>query len=574
MLKRFLRKKRGRNPEKFWKFIAVIILFLVSLTIALPGLPYFKVGSLAIGKKISEMKIRLGLDLQGGTYLVYRAELDQLKPSERTESLDGVRDVIERRVNAFGVAEPIIQTSQAGNEYRLVVELAGVNDVGKAIAMIGETPTLDFREQKTPDDVKYTDEQKKEIVAQNDAQLKLANQVLEEAKKPGSDFAALAQKYSEDPGSKDKGGDLDFFKKGMMVPEFDAVAFNPDFKKDTVWPELVKTQYGYHILKKTDERGDGDNKEVKISHILFTTKNADYNENALAQDPFKQTGLTGKQLERADVIFDPNTGEPQVSLTFNGEGADLFRQITERNVEKRVPIFLDGEPITMPVIRSVIADGKAVISGNFSIEEAKNLQKRLNEGALPVPITLIQQQNIGASLGQESLDKSLLAGAIGFIIVAFFMIIIYRWPGIVAAIALFTYTLILVSIFKLSGITLSLSGIAGLILSIGIAVDANVLIFERIREELRRGRNKSLAISEGFKRAWPSIRDGNASTIITCVVLISFGTGMVKGFAISLLVGVLLSMFTAIVVTRAILDFFLKNEKKATWWWGVKDNER
>ena len=570
MLKKIRSKRIIKDPQKFWKFVAVLVLCLSAFVIALPGVPYFKIGNFELGRKISELKIRLGLDLQGGTYLVYRAELDQLKSTEKGESLEGVRDVIERRVNAFGVAEPIVQTSKAGEESRLIVELAGIKDVGKAISMIGETPTLDFREMKSPDDVKYTDEQKKQIESENAAKLELANKTLAEAKKSGSDFSELAKKYSEDPGSGSKGGDLDFLKKGAMVPEFEAVAFNPDFKKDTVWPELVKTQFGYHILKKTDERGEGDNQEVKISHILFFTKNAEYDEQSLMQDPFKKTALTGKQLERADVVFDPNTSEPQVSLTFNSEGADIFRQITEKNLEKRVPIFLDGEPITMPVIRSIITDGKAVISGNFTLEDAKTLQKRLNEGALPVPITLIQQQNIGASLGQESLNKSLLAGLIGFLIVISFMITIYRWPGIVASFALLTYTFILVSLFKISGITLSLSGIAGLILSIGIAVDANVLVFERIREEFKRGRKKSLAIQEGFKRAWPSIRDGNASTVITCVVLISFGTGMVKGFAIALLIGVLLSMFTAIVVTKTVLEFLSKKEDGGGWWWGVK----
>lgn len=557
---------------KFWKFIGVIVLAVVALAIASPGLPYFHLGSWQIGQKISAMKIKLGLDLQGGTHLVYQADLSHVDPKQYSDSLEGVRDVIDRRINAFGISEPVVQTSKTGNDYKVIVDLAGVKDVTQAINMIGETPTLDFRESRNPDDAKLSDEQRQEVQKRNQAKLDQAQKVLAETKQ-GKDFAELAKQYSEDPGSKDNGGDLDFFKKGQMVKEFEDVAFNPDFKVGQVWPELVKTQYGYHILKKTDERGDGDNKEVKISHILFATENEEYDEQMLQADPFKPTGLTGKQLERADVVFDPNTGEPQVSLTFNSEGRDLFRDITERNLGKRVPIYLDGQPITMPVIRSVIPDGKAVISGSFSLDEAKKLQQRLNEGALPVPITLVQQQTVGASLGQESLDRSVIAGIVGFLLVAFFMITIFRWPGIVATLALIIYTMLLVSIFKILGITLTLSGIAGLILSIGMAVDANVLVFSRMREEFLSGKPKSISISEGFRRAWPSIRDGNTSTIITCFVLIFFGTGMVKGFAIALVIGVFLSIFTAIFVTRTLLEFLIRTEKIGPWW-GIKINPK
>lgn len=561
---------KPKDPVKFWRFIAVIILTIVALIIAAPGIPYFKIGSWEVGRQISELKIRLGLDLQGGTYLVYQADLSRVDPASYADSLEGARDVIERRVNAFGVAEPIVQTSKTGDDYKVIVELAGIKEVSKAISMIGETPTLDFREERNPDEAKLSDQQKQTAIEKNKAQLAKATQVLAEAKSGAKDFTDLAKQYSEDPSAEMNGGDLDFFKKGAMVPEFENVAFNSDFKVDQVWPELVKTDYGYHILKKTEERGEGDNLEVKISHILFITEGEEYDQNLLAADPYKLTGLTGKQLERADVVFDPNTNEPQVSLTFDNEGKDLFAGITERNLNKKVPIFLDNKIITNPVIQSVISDGKAVISGDFTVEEAKQLQQRLNEGALPVPISLVQQQTIGASLGQESLDKSLIAGAVGFILVAFFMVAIFRWPGIVAVAVLIIYTFLTIVLFKILGVTLTLSGIAGLILSIGIAVDANVLIFSRIREELYLGKVKHIAISEGFRRAWPSIRDGNASTIITCFVLIFFGTGMVRGFATTLVIGLFLSIFTAIVLTRTILDFFVRDDTISHWWWGVK----
>ncbi len=538
-----------------------MILFLVFFVISLPGLPYFKIGSWEIGRKISELKINLGPDLQGGTYLVYKADLSQLESSQYTDSLEGVRDVIERRVNAFGIAEPIIYTSHTGEDYKINIELAGIKDVNEAIKMIGETPILEFKEIKDKEEARWSEEEAQKIKAINQGKMDLAKKTLEEAKSGKKDFSELAKEFSEDPSAKENGGVLDFFKKGMMVPAFDEVAFKDDFKKGDVYSELVKSDFGYHIIKKIDERGEGEEKEVKAMHILFTTEDEEYNQQLLYAEPFKQTGLTGKQLDRADVNFDQNTGEPQVSLTFDSEGRELFRQITERNLHKTAPIFLDGEIITNPTVQSVIADGRAVITGNFSLDEAKKLARRLNEGALPVPVTLIHQKTIGASLGQDSLDKSLMAGLIGFIIVALFMIFIYRTSGLIAVFALALYSLILVGLFKIIGITLTLSGIAGLILSIGMAVDANILIFERIREEFLVKKRKEVAIAEGFRRAWPSIRDGNVSTIITCLVLMFVSTGMVRGFATALLIGVLLSMFTAIFVTRVLLEVFNRRDR-------------
>lgn len=556
------KKMRGKEGKKIGKAFAIILLFLGALTISLPGLPDFKLGNWEIGRSISELKINLGPDLQGGTYLVYKADLSQLEPDQYTDSLEGVRDVIERRVNAFGIAEPIIYTSHSADEYRINIELAGIKDVNEAIKMIGETPILEFKEVRDKEEAKWTSEEAEKIKVINQSAKERAQKVLEEAKKGEKDFAELAKEHSEDPSATQNGGDLGFFKKGMMVPAFDEAVFKDDFKKGEVYPELVKSDFGYHIIKKIDERGEGEDREVQAMHILFATKNEEYNEELLYADPFKQTGLTGKQLDRADVVFDPNTGAPQVSLTFDAEGRELFRQITERNLEKTAPIFLDGEMITNPTVQAVITDGRAVITGNFSLDEAKKLARRLNEGALPVPVSLIHQKTVGASLGKDSLEKSLMAGAIGFMIVSFFMVAIYGFSGAIAVFALSVYALLLVSLFKLIGITLTLSGIAGLILSVGMAVDANILIFERIREELLVKRRMSVAIAEGFRRAWPSIRDGNVSTVITCLVLMFVSTGMVRGFATALLIGVLLSMFSAIFVTRVTLEIFSRDKEQ------------
>jgi preprotein translocase subunit SecD len=340
---------------------------------------------------------------------------------------------------------------------------------------------------------------------------------------------------------------------------FDKVLFAENFPVGSVWPELVESQYGFHVMKKIEEKGEGDAKEVRASHVLIP-------KYVLEQFPdlqYKATGLTGKNLENASVSYQgQGVGAPQVSLQFDGEGTALFADLTKRNLGKRIAILIDGVIVTAPTVQSEILNGEAVITGNYTTSEASALVKRLNEGALPVPISLESQQSIDASLGAEALRQSLFAGLIGLAAVAVFMVVYYRFLGFVAVVALVFYSAMLLAIFKLSAytpfnITLSLSGIAGFVLSIGMAVDANVLIFERTREELAYGKNIFKSIDEGFRRAWPSIRDGNFSTLITTFILIGMGTGFVKGFALILTIGVLLSMFTAVVLVRVALRFLI-----------------
>ncbi len=384
----------------------------------------------------------LGLDLQGGTHLIYEADMKDIAANRAGDAMDGVRDVIERRVNLFGVTEPLVQIE---GKNRLVVELAGIKEVEQAIKMIGETPFLEFREESTREQ---------------------------------------------------------------------AAAF-------------YKQQTGKDMP-------------------------------AQAEGPFfLPTALTGKDLARSDIRFNQTTGAPEVDLEFNDRGKQLFADMTTKNVGKRIAIYLDGGVITAPTVQEPIKEGKAVISGKFTVDEAKTLVKRLNAGALPVPIKLISQQTIGATLGQDSLAKSLKAGIYGFLLVALFMILYYRLPGFLASAALVIYTLIVLAIFNLIPVTLTLAGIAGLILSIGMAVDANVLIFERMREELAAGRSLNLAIEDGFSRAWPSIRDSNLTTLITALALFWFGSGTIKGFAIALSIGILVSMFSAIIITKTFLQLIL-----------------
>ena len=534
---------------KLRKKVWLIFVGIIGLSILAGFVDYPKGPDIKIGEYFKEIKVHLGLDLLGGAHLVYEADTSQIPSSDKASALEGVRDVIERRVNAFGVSEPIIQTNRKGDAWRVIVELAGVKDVNQAIEMIGETPLLEFKEEKTEE---LTDEQKSAIEAINEEIKKKAEEILQQALLPGADFAALADEYSQDPGNTDfetgekKGGDLGLFTKDMMMPEFSEVVFDK-LGVGEIYPELVETQFGYHIIKKTGVQDD----QSQASHILFRKQSTE------GTPTFVNTGLSGKQLERAAVEFEPNTNEPQVALEFNSEGKDLFAEITERNVDKIVGIYLDGSPISMPRVNEPIREGRAVITGQFTLEEAKLLAQRLNAGALPVPITLISQQNVGASLGKVSVEKSLFAGLVGLVLVALFMIVYYRLPGLLSVIALIIYALLILAIFKLVPVTLTLAGIAGFILSVGMAVDANILIFERTKEELREGKNISMAIEEGFKRAWPSIRDSNISSLITCIILAWFGTSIVQGFAVTLGIGILVSMFSAITVTRTFMRLII-----------------
>ncbi|OGI26481.1 MAG: protein-export membrane protein SecD [Candidatus Moranbacteria bacterium RBG_13_45_13] len=543
------------NQRKIWiKFLLVVALFLATALVAYPkdiSKPAW------LGEFLSNFKINLGLDLQGGIHLIYRADMSAVESGKEQDALNGLQDVIERRGNAFGVAEPLIETSKSGGEQRLIVELAGIKDIEAAKAMIKETPFLEFKRlepadsadradvaELSPEDQKYNAEQKKK-----------AEDILKQIQN-GADFSELAKQYSEDPGSKDKGGDLDFVKRGTFVPEFDQILFDSDLASGQVWPQVVESQFGYHIIKKLEERGEGSDKEVHAQHILLMIKTPPVPEQAMPN--FIETGLSGKNLKRSDVQFMSQSGKPEVGIEFDSEGTKIFAELTKENIGKQIAIFLDGQVISAPTVQAQISDGKAVITGDFTLDEAKKLAQRLNEGALPVPITLIGQQSVEASLGKISLDKSLKAGAIGILLVMIFMIIYYRFLGFIASVALVIYTTLMVAIFELSSvtpwsITLTLAGIAGFILSVGMAVDANILIFERTKEEIRGGRSVKGAIDEGFRRAWPSIRDSNISSIITSLILIWFGTGFVKGFAVTLLIGVLVSMFTAIVLVRTIL---------------------
>lgn len=408
-----------------WTRITAIVLLILGA-----GVGYFIYSSEAPGHSYN---FKYGLDLAGGTHLVYHADTSEVGSGDVSDAMNSLRDVIERRVNLFGVSEPLVQVETGGvgsvGDNRLIVELPGVTDIKDAIAAIGQTPTLDFR---------------------------LATAV------------------------------------------------------------GTTTQY-------------------------------------------VSTGLTGQYLQQAQLEFGGGgraalSNTPVILITFTSEGGAKFKDITEKNVGKSLGIFLDNVMISDPVIQEAIPGGKATITGSFTPEQAREIVRNLNFGALPVPISLLSSQTVGASLGAEALDASVFAGLIGLLLVAIFLVVWYRLPGLVAVVALVLYSILSLAIFKLIPVTLTVAGLAAFILSIGMAVDANILIFERTKEELKNGKGLHDAIAEGFNRAWTSIRDSNLSSIITGVILFWMGgTALIKGFALVFVIGVIISMFTAITVSRTLL---------------------
>jgi len=462
--------------QKYYIFWGVIILAILAGVFAYPSI--YNKGIGFVNQKLSwtlpsfpEKAYTLGLDLQGGVSLVYQADLSTT--DNKTIAMSGLRDVIERRVNMFGVSESIVQIQ---GQDRLLVELPGITNVQQAIEMIGQTPYLEFDEQRTEEETKKITDKITEV---------------QDAQKAGKDISKI-----------------------------------------TDWQLALQNPY------------------------------------------FKPTDLTGKYLTKATVVFDPTTYKPQIQLKFNDEGAKVFEEITARNIKKPIAIFLDGASIIdtngdgkvdaqdlyAPIVENKISGGEAVITGDMSTQKANSIALRLNSGALPVKIgSPISQETVGPTLGSVSLQKSLFAGLWGLLAVAVFMIVFYRLPGLLASIALVIYVAINLALFKLIPVTLTLAGIGGFVLSIGMAVDANILIFARMKEEIKSGKGLKEAIDEGFKRAWPSIRDSNFNSLIVCVILFTVATSFIKGFAFTLALGVLISLFSAIFITRIFLQVFVGN---------------
>lgn len=667
-------------------------------------------------------KVNLGLDLQGGSQLDYKVDLRNVPEKDRASIIDGIINVISKRVNGLGVSEPNIYPSVVGDEHHIIVELAGIKDLDQAKETVGKTIQLEFKEQRAKADPEHQQKVKDQatkaladskkaadfkIFAEGESQsnpgkvtfnqiteyqfkdqvpdsmaeelfklqpgqvadklidsageyaldangglvqltgfnivrlaeksnidrqinepkkvktahilvafkgasgadksvtrseeeaLKRAEEALGKLNqnKPEFSFENLAKEYSDDPSNKDKGGVIDQYidEKAGFAQEYKDASLALT-KADQISP-ITKSPFGFHIIKSLEVK-EPVNQTIKEDAIKYDR--LFYNSS---DDPWQETGLNGQFFQRADVEFD-QLYQPHVSITFSPEGAKKFEDLTAKNINKPIAIFVGGNLISAPNVNEKIVGGKAVITGSFTVKEAEELARDLNTGAIPAPVLLVGQYNIGASLGQDALHSSLIAGLIGFGLIALFMMIYYRFAGLIATVALAFYTVLLIFLIKCalpmwlslgisilvfgyliykilnnkesgpeklialvlscfvlfflsfllsSGVVLTLAGIAGVVLSIGMAVDANILIFERVKEELRDGRPLESAIHVGFDRAWSSIKDSNFSSLITCAILFYFGSSIIQGFAFNLAAGILVSMFSAISITRVLL---------------------
>ena len=684
-----------------------------------------------------DQKIHLGLDLQGGTQLDYKIDLRKVDEADQQAIIDGIKEIINRRVNSLGVSEPNIYTSVIADEHHIIVELAGIKDIEEAKAKVGKTIQLEFKErteqlaedkkeeihelannalnriksddnftliaseeeQAFPGRVEFRDaqdfviadslqseelkktldnlndgelhnslvetvdgfevtsqglqeksgfyivkklEEKIEEVEQNfekevhvrhivightdveqvpqnitrdrDTALTLIQEIQEKLEQ-GQPFEALAKEYSDEPVATETGGKLiEPVKEGSSYYDQNFTEAALTLTTGEI-SDVVETPFGYHIIKAeevTEPRTEmTEQKSFRFQALFYST----------VPDGWKSTGLTGEHFVRADVVAD-QFNNALVSIKFNDEGRKLFGELTENNVGKPMAIFVGGELISAPNVNEKILGGEAQITGNFTYEEASKLARDLNTGAIPAPIVLSGQYSIGASLGANALSQSMYAALVGLVLLLIYMMLYYRWTGLLANFALIIYAIILVFLIKIeipmtwsfglsliiysvliskilknedSGweklisffvasfvfffliflfsapIVLTLAGIAGVILSIGMAVDANVLIFERIKEEVNLNKPIKHAIEVGFERAWSSIRDSNYSSLITCSILLYFGTSIIKGFAINLAAGILVSMFTAITITRAFFDVMATSERgQKILMWGLK----
>lgn len=727
-----------------WQIIAIVIVALILGFLDLSPKWQKTILPFLSAEKPIVKNVNLGLDLQGGSQLDYKIDLRSVPEADQQSIVDGVLNVITKRVNGLGVAEPNIYTSKVGGETHIVVELAENANItqtdvttylgeGKLLAdltddekklvslekakeTVGKTIQLEFKEKKDqidpaekdkiqqeadttlskilggadfgvtgqeeqqayPEKVKYEktdfvfgdkipgsikdvltklqegqinrslveisgnytldqttgsmvedkglavvklDAVREEIknnrqvqvshilIAYKDAKnadasvtrtkdeaYNTAKEIKTKLEQEG-DFAILAQQNSDDKSNKESGGKLDVAVSGdgTYVYDFEQAALK--LQKDGDISDPVSTDFGYHIIKADKVETDVKEKQYQYETITYS----------LVPDPWKATGLTGKQFVHADVQLD-SFYQPYITIKFNDEGAKLFEEITGRNVGKPVAIFVGGNLISSPNVNEKIAGGSAQITGKFTTDEANNLARDLNTGAIPAPIVLSGEHTIGATLGQESLSKSLIAGLITLILIMAFMAFFYRLPGLLANLSLLVYLAIYLFLLKAqlnlgiaiiialiifafmivkilnshdhtwekvlsfvlscaafffltfllhSGVVLTLAGIAGIIISIGMAVDANVLIFERLKEELKTGKPYSAALEAAFHRAWNAIRDSNFNSLIVCAILFTFGSSIVKGFAFTLASGILVSMFTAITITRILMKAFI-----------------
>ncbi len=464
------------------QLILILLILAAAIYIVIPNSPGIHVAGIN-----KDFETRLGLDLVGGIQALLEADLPA-DAAITTESMRTAVNIVENRVNALGVNEPVVQ--QAGDR-RIVVELPGETDPEKALATLQQTGLMEF--------VDFSGVAYEEVAALQASETKVT-----------TDFGLTLE-------------------------------------------EAAKLEAELAASKPEDETGN----VIPAAYRVF------------------HTVMTGADLKNVRVETNQQTNELVIAFELSDEGTQIFKDYTTQHVNDILAIVLDGKIISAPSINEPITDGAGVISGNFTYETANTLAVQLRYGSLPIPLKVVEVRTVGPTLGQDSLQKSLLAGGIGFAIIILFMALYYRLPGLVADLAIIFYALLAFAIFRFIPVTLTLAGVAGFLLSTGSALDANILIFERIKEELRSGKTLRQAIDLGWRRAWPSIRDSNIATLITSGILFWFGSTygatFVKGFSITLALGVAVSLFTALVVSRTIMEIVIANFKSTNYarWFGI-----
>ncbi len=523
---------RGRY---MWMLLLTGI-FTVGATVSL--LPTFRVWTMSAEEKAqlvdnpdyinTERKaIKLGLDLRGGMHVVMEVDKSKLTPDEAADAVDRALEIIRNRVDKFGVAEPLIQ--KQGKD-RIVVELPGISDRSRATALIGQTAQLEFKLLEPAENLQS-------ILDRFDRALQSEKpEKAEPTPKPVTDIfgktqdSIAAQEPAEKPFStylQTAGGY--FFIQPEDVPR--------------VRELMAKAEVQAQIPPDVD--------------VLWSSKNEASQGRPLAGLYFvkKQVELSGKYLTFARENRDPQTGGPIVDFELNREGARIFRRLTGANIGKLLAIILDGRVVSAPVIQGQITNrGQITLGSAGTMEEAHDLAIILRAGALPAPVKIIESSLIGPSLGADSIQKGKFSGLVGIGFVILFMSVYYRFSGVIASFGMLLNFIFLVAILASLGLTLTLPGIAGIILTMGMSVDSNVLIFERIRDELRGGKTVRAAIEAGYSRALWTVIDSHVTTLITAIILFIFGTGPVKGFAVTLSWGITISLYTAVIVTRAIFE--------------------
>ena len=586
---------------RYGRTVIIIAVVVIAAGLVL-GFQTFSVGGFQRGSDNTLLGLSLGLDLQGGSHLVYQTNLVDPNTGARVEvtqdQMDALKLNIERRVNSSGLGEPIIQI--LGTD-RLLVQMPGLDDPARAKRIIGETARLEFKRRTfnvsrdlteitaadiagvtvdyLPDPSPATSTDQLATSTQDaQAETQLVALMVEFTEEGAAKFLPVFAKMNEsffryqiaqqeffqqlqqDPNavpSVDIVPDtLDISVEGKMSQRFTASAASTN--------RLDNTTYAF-VVPAEEDTGEQPTLQVAMDRV---GNNAQLLFTEIAGTVDEPIGLTGDNLSRAFPGQHTQSGIPIVNLEFDSEGTRIFGELTldivrkqeTEGVRDQIAIFLDDQELISPTVQTAITAGTAIIQGrDFTVERVRDISLQLEAGRLPVPIELIQERDVDAILGADSLAKSVVAGLVGLSLVLLFMTMYYRLPGLVASIALMIYATLVLALFKALPVTLTLSGVAAVILSIGMAVDANILIFERMKDELRAGRTLLSSINIGFDRAWPAIRDGNISTLITCGILFWFadqlGASIVQGFAVTLAIGVMVSMFTAITVSRTLLRF-------------------